>query len=161
MSDQNTVQTLTEEIDGVTFSTTTFSALSALGLLAVLTKHVGPVLSVMGSMDPDTDLASAANAELIARTLGPALGALGPDIAQKLVLDILISSAAIIDGKAIGFVGKHASSNFNLVFTGRLKTMFKVVAWVLRSNYADFWSGGEKPPSEAETVAAEAAATVE
>ena len=134
-SQANTLKTESLELDGITFSTTQFGAMRAFKLMARLIKQVGPAMGALTGAEATTELS----------TMGPALvGALeslDPDEAARLLLDILAGTSALVDGKNMDFIGKTAQSNFDIVFTGRLGTMFKVVGAALQLNYSDFFAG--------------------
>ncbi len=125
-----------EEIDGLRFIVVQFPAMYGFSLLARLAKSVGPALTSLSGVSVDTDLA----------TLGPAfrdaLQALDPDEAQKLVIELLRSTAVIIPdatgGRKIELTDR---TKIDEVFSGRLKTMFKAIGFALRVNYTDFVNG--------------------
>jgi len=136
-----------EEIDGLRFSVVQFPAMYGFGLLARLAKTVGPAITSLSGVSPDTDLA----------TLGPAfsdaLGALDPDEAQKLVVEVLRSTSVVIPdatgGRKVELTDK---AKIDEVFSGRLRTMFKVIGFSLRVNFSDFVGGSGKLATVAPTA---------
>lgn len=121
------------ELDGLTFRTTQFAAMKGFALLAKLAKLIGPALAALSGAAPDTDVA----------TLAPALmGAMRDlDDAQMsaLAAEILAQTSVMADGS-----GKKDFSdrkNIDVVFTGRLMLLFKVLGHAVRVNFADFFAG--------------------
>jgi hypothetical protein len=141
-----------EVIDGLHFTVVQFPAMYGFGLLARLAKTIGPVMGSLSGITPGTDLG----------TLGPqfadALAALDADEAQRLVLDILKSTSVVIPdatgGRKVEFSDR---TKIDDVFSGRLKTMFKVVGFALRVNYADFNAGSDPAANVAPSIPAHSA----
>lgn len=123
-------------IDGMTFTVVQFPAMYGFGLLARLAKTIGPALTALSSVRDETQLT----------TLGPvlheALGALDPDEAQRLVLDVLKSTSVLIPdatgGRKLEFSDR---AKIDEVFSGRLTMLFKVIGFALRVNFSDFVLG--------------------
>lgn len=130
------------EIDGLLFKTQQLPAMRASLLLGRLVKHIGPVLGALSGLDPSTQLSELGSA------LTLAFAQANPDEATRLIPEILGSTSVIIEGKHVPL---NSSSNIDLVFSGRLKTMFMAVGFALQVNYRDFWEGGESaaPPQPA------------
>ncbi len=130
----------TLELEGIRFSTQQFMAMRSFSLLARLTKTVGPALGALMKLNPASQL------EDVGSELAAAFSTLDPDEATKLVPEILAMTSALIDGKQSLLNSTSAIDN---VFSGRLKTMFQVLAFVLKCNYADFMPGSSAPASAA------------
>jgi hypothetical protein len=121
-------------IDDIRFETTQFPAMRAFELLARLVKSVGPAIGALTNIDPNTELSS------IGPQLMAGLSTLNPSEAAKLVEDVLACTTADVDNKRISLSTK---SNIDLVFSSKLKTMFKVLGHALKVNYQDFNEGSD------------------
>lgn len=120
------------EIEDLKFSTQQFPAMRAFALLAKITKAVGPALMSLMQTHADSDLASG-------ETMATAFAQMDPDQATRLVPEILAStSCTLTDGKEMSFSKKE---NIDIIFSGRLGMMFKVIGHALKVNYSDFSSG--------------------
>ena len=132
-----------EEVDGLPFRVVPFSAYHALGLLARLAKAIGPALSSLSGYDANTDLKD------LAPALRVAFAALDPAEAQVLTLEILKLTSVLLDdgtGKPAPRVELNTKEKFDRVFSGRLKTLFKVLGFALRVNFSDFIAGSANAP---------------
>jgi hypothetical protein len=123
-----------------------FPAMRATRLFMQVAKTIGPALGALMQLDPETQLAAAGP------ELAGALANLDPDQAEKLVPEILGSTQAQTeDGK---FIALNTKSNIDLVFSGRLMTMFQVLGFVLQVNFRDFTSGVSVAPKPSPAAAA-------
>lgn len=133
------IETKSTSIDGVEFVTTQFDAFTALEVLAKLAKVAGPLLSMLGGMNPDTPLSS------IGPQLAQAFQGLKPSEASDLVLDLLKQTQAIMRDKtgALRVVELNTKDRINQVFSGRLKLMFQAVGHSIGANFGDFTAGSD------------------
>lgn len=129
-------KTETKKLGDLDFKTTQLPAMKAFALLAKLARVVGPAISALSGLDPDTEL------DLAGSGLISALKSLDPKEAEGLVLDILSGTEVIIPdatgGRALS-LAKQA--NIDLVFTGKLRMLFQVVGFALQVNFGDFSEG--------------------
>lgn len=129
----------TEFIDGLEFRVIPFDAWEALGLLTRLIKTVGPALSSFSDLDPNTDVSE------IGPVITSGFAALSPSEAQSLALELLKQTSVILeDGRRVEITNPQ---KFSQVFNGRLKTMFKVIGFSAKVNFASFSDGGVSEPS--------------
>lgn len=135
----------TQEIDGISFTCTQFAAMRAFTLFGRLVKTIGPAISVLSGANPDDDVA------ILTPMLAAALKDLEPEAASSLAAEVLAGTIAIVDGKNVAL---NSTQNIDRVFTGRLPTMFRALAFAVKTNYSDFFaeaaqSGGlQKTASE-------------
>lgn len=139
------LKTVEEEIDGIKFSTTPLDAFRSLEMMGKLAQTIGPAFGALSNMEVgDGEL------DKMAPILGAALRDLKPSELGPLALEILVQTTATIevDGtlKRIDILDKGA---FNKVFSGKLLTMFKALAHVLKVNYADFGLGSASSETSA------------
>ena len=138
------LKTETLEADGIRFDTTQFAAFRGLELMGRLVTTIGPALGVLSAADPEASL------ESMAPVIAGALRGLQPTEVSSLALEILASTSATYqDGSTLRRVDILSKEAFDRVFSGRLKTMFKVLIHALKVNYSDFGLGGgvsETPP---------------
>ncbi len=127
-----------KEIDGLTYTSVQFPAMYGFGLLARLAKSIGPAVAALGNVSPDTDLGD------LGPSLSTALASLDPAEAQQLVVDVLKSTSVYLPditgtgGRKIEFADKV---KIDEAFSGKLKTLFKVLGFALQVNFADFAPG--------------------
>lgn len=123
-------------VDDLTFTTQQFPAMRSFALLTRLVKALGPAIAVLGSAGAD------AQVEDMMPTLGPALAVLDPAEAQALVLAVLEGTYVILPDTTGGKrVELRSQANVDIVFSGRLPMMFKVIAHAVKVNYRDFFNG--------------------
>ncbi len=126
----------TEIIDGITFTATQFGAMRGFSILGRLVKTVGPAISVLSSANPDSEVSE------LAPAIAGALRDLDPDVALVLAVDVLMGTTALMTGpNGVQALIEISRSNLDVVFNGRLMTMFKVLAFVVKLNYSDFFAG--------------------
>jgi hypothetical protein len=134
-----TLKTESTTIDGMEFQTTQFPAMASFNLLARLVKTLGPAISALTAANPETDLRD------LAGPLAAGLQTLNADDASRLVLDVLSCTTALVQGPSgTKLVALNTQGNIDVVFSGRLMVMFKVLAHALKVNYEDF-AGGSDP----------------
>lgn len=125
-------------IGDATFETTQFAAIRSLTLLARLMKTLGPAIGALKSMDLSTDVSVVAGA----------LSNLEPAEAAALALAILEgTSATVKEGGELRNIPLVTQPAVDRVFSGRLLTMFKVLAHAVRVNYSDFGIGSPSAPA--------------
>ena len=133
----------TKEIDGLKFEVTQFGAMKGFALLARLTKTIGPAFSVLSAADKDADIMT------LAPAIASALKNLDDEAAVQLAADVLRGTLATMkDGTPVRL---DNPTNIDLVFMGKLTTMFKVLAFAVGVNYGDFFAGGVDAPAPAPT----------
>lgn len=115
----------TEIIDGITYQATQFSASKGLRMVHRVGKILGPSLSQLSGMKQD---------ELEADKLGAAIQALFSNCTelefQQTVKELL--EGVTRDGKPI---------NFDIDFSGELMHLFKVLMFVFKVQFGNFFSG--------------------
>jgi len=123
-------------LDGLRFETTQYAAMRSLTLLARLAKSVGPALAAVKSSDLSTDFG----------VIAGALAQLEPAEAASLTCELLAGTVAVLsDGARVSLLDQRA---IDRIFTGRLMTLFRVLAHAIKVNYADFGLGSPSAPSE-------------
>jgi hypothetical protein len=121
-------------IDGLEITTTQLPALRSLGLFNKLGKVLAPALSSI----PDTFSFEHTEVASLAPAFVTIFGAMEAGEAQALACNILESTNVELDGKVISLTDPRM---VDLVFSGRLPTMFKAIAFVLEVNFSDFFKG--------------------
>jgi hypothetical protein len=122
----------TRFIDDIQITTVQFAAMRGFTILGKLAKTIGPAISVLSGVDPETDIIS------IAPALASALKDLDPEAATVLAAEVLSGTTATINNQPVPL---NSDVNINLVFGGKLMTMFRTLAFALGVNYSDFFSG--------------------
>jgi hypothetical protein len=123
------LKTVQLKIDDIEFSTTQFPAMRALEVMVNLQR-------LTAGMNPDQSLAQAAP-HLMAGLDGPA--------ARKLVMDLFESTTALLRTPTHKIVTLNSQANIDLVFNGKLKMLFQVVAHAIEVNFGDFGEGSDGP----------------
>jgi len=120
------------EIDGQTWEASPYSATKGLKILTRLTKAIGPALgsALGGAGGVEGLLNSGTGSDAIGKALDILSRSLDEDDTVTLIKDIL--TGVIVDGKPLIPI-------FDTTFQGRYSTLFKVVGFVLKTNYADFF----------------------
>lgn len=121
-----------EEIDGQVWEVSPYSATKGIKILAKLTKTIGPAFgsALGGAGSVEGMLNSGTGSDAIGKALDVLSRSLDEDGTVALVKDIL--AGVSVDGKPLMPI-------FDTVFQGRYSTLFKVVVFVLKTNYADFF----------------------
>lgn len=126
----------TQTIDGLSFTTTQFPAMRAFTLFSKLVKTIGPAITVLSGANPESDVAE------LAPSIATALKDVDPDAMTILAAEVLSSTSAVMTGPSgAAQVPLNSVDGINLVFMGRLMTMFKVLAFAVKVNYGDFFGG--------------------
>ncbi|HEY6018998.1 MAG TPA: hypothetical protein VIY48_03630 [Candidatus Paceibacterota bacterium] len=122
------LKTVSKVIGGMEFQTTQFPAVKALEVMSSLQK-------------------------LQSADMSKAMSALKPGEAKALFLEVLQCTTTIIEtpqGKKLITFDKAES--LDRVFSGKLKTMFDVLAHAIEVNYGDFNEGSTDPAPLAPTL---------
>lgn len=118
------LKSVPKEIDGIEFTTTQFPAMTA--------------LEVMGDLQR---VASTANMNPNAQ-----LSAVAPIMTPKMVIDLLRQTTALVKTpQGSKLLTLNTQENINLVFSGRLKILFDVIAHAIEVNFGDFNEGSADP----------------
>lgn len=132
-----------KEIDGLKFGTTQYAAMRGLELMGKLASSMGPALGAMSAIEGENDF------EKYAPMLAIALRDLEPSKLSTLCVDILSGTTATIEeNNKVKRVDLSSKEALDRVFSGRLMTMFKVILFALKVNFADFGFGSESAASE-------------
>lgn len=145
------LKTVSKDLGDLTYTTTQFPAMRSVQLLTRLAKVAGPVLAALAGAQPTDDIS------VHAPKLAGALAGLEPVEASSLVADVLMCTAVAVPdaagGRRIEFT---SATNIDLVFSGRLGDLFKILMWVIEVNYGDFSVGSAPQPTPATTLPASA-----
>lgn len=136
-----------KEIDGIEVQVVPFDGLTALRLKARLIKKIAPGFGMfLGSLSGDPGKTNLTDMAIDGETLRGAfqtfLDGLSEDEFIELVKTLLAKVTCVIneDGKKLTFpLGAHFQNGFDKVFTGKLMSVYKVIAFVLEVNYPDFF----------------------
>lgn len=130
------------EIDGVEYSTTQFAAMRAMRILAMLIKVAGPAIGALAGAKRDAQLTA------VMPELQRAFATMDPGEFESLALSLLSGTSATIQGpqgpRRVEFTSAKVVDQ---VFSGRLGTMFKVIAHAVKVNYGDFAEGSDPDES--------------
>jgi hypothetical protein len=136
-------------IDGISFSVTPFQAVEALRLKAFLIKKFGPSIGqALGALQSglpldgiigDLKLDGAALSQAVEKLMSQ----LDEDDFIALIKRLFQNVTASLskDGKALelAFIKDTFDASMEIVFTGRLFSVYEVIALVLEANYPDFF----------------------
>lgn len=118
------LKTETREIDGTEFTVTQFPAMKALEVMASLQNaSVG--------MDPSVKLGQIVTGKMDAAAQ------------KKMVLDVLQCTQALVREPTMKLIALTDQKAIDQIFSGRLRTMFKVIEFAVEVNYGDFKDGSE------------------
>lgn len=136
----------TEKIDGLEVITTSLPARRAYRLAHRLLQMLGPAIAKLDGISEQAELSA----------LAPALQALfsqvSEDQLEDLQTEILASTSVVMtEGKSARRIELDTGEGIDTAFTGRLKTMFKVIAFVVRFNFGDFFAGGARSTPQTPT----------
>jgi len=179
----------TKIIDGIEFFVSPFMAVEALRLKAYLVRTFGPalgqILSILKDLFPKSgDIGDIKlDGEVLALAIENLMSKLDEDNYEELIKRLFRNVTAKGktkggDGKEMPYMRKFDASDFansmNLVFTGKLFTVYPVMAFILEVNYPDFFDkvvrnfgkrmmeiASSEPGSETETEKSNGSATSE
>lgn len=122
------VESKSKTIDGISYTVTQFPARRAFAIQARLIKTIGPALgaAVGKGLKGEVDVAGA---------LQKLADNVDPDALVALALELLQSTRA--NGKELG-----SDAAFDAAFSGKLLHLYKVLAYVVEVNFADFFGAG-------------------
>jgi hypothetical protein len=121
---------LTTTIDGYTVYTNELPFTRAMPLLRRLALALGPAMGQLPALSGEADVSA------LGSLLGSAFASLSEDDMVSLPQAILQGTTIVISGEKIELSSPQA---FNKAFTSRILLAFKVMAWVVQSNFADFF----------------------
>lgn len=133
------LRTERRKIEGLDVSTTQLPALRALSLLARLGDVIEPALSKLSGFSLESD---------VGPILGGVLSKLNEVDSNELVLQVLVSTQVIVDGRREELTDKEA---IDRTFGGNLKALLFTLGFVLKVNYEDFFKtlgGGSSDDAE-------------
>lgn len=141
------IKTVSERIDDIDFKTTQLPAMQSFTLLTRLTKVAGPVFTALGTMQGQGDLL-----ELVP-LLSHALKDMNPEEMTALALEVLKGTSAVVQDPLRGTrqIDLLTPPSVDLVFSGRLLTMLKVMLHAIKTNYGDFLPGSDPSAPELTT----------
>ncbi len=145
-----TVETRT--IDDLEFTTQKLPARRAFALQNKLLKLIAPVLGSLSAGAAATGLASMDYANL-ALPLSAMFDKLDSTEADKLLTEVLGLTTVMLNGHVVAL---NKGDAIDVVFTGRLMTMYKAAAFALEWNFQDFFDAAKAAIAKSQ-AAAEAA----
>ena len=122
--------TQTQVIDGLTYTTTQFSATKGIKMLHRVGKYVAGPLSKLAPAMKGGGINADVDPELLGGAIQSFFQGCPEHELETTIKDLL--STTTCDGKAI---------NFDLDFAGKLGHLFKVLAFVLRVQFGNFMQG--------------------
>jgi hypothetical protein len=139
----------TKLIDGVSFKVAPFTAIEALKLKAHLMKVVAPAFghalgSLGGASTGGSPSAFSVNGAELSQALASLMEQLGEDEFLTLVKRVFGQTSAEVEvqGKKIWmmFGGNGFEATFNVVFDGRVLSLYPALLFVLEVNFPDFFT---------------------
>ena len=145
------VESKTEDIEGLSVTTTQLPAMRAYAVFARLGKVLGPALSQLGNVDPKvlTDI-GAADIGQLAPAMATLLEGLCEDI--PLVVKLLESTTVIVNGHRVELSDE---AKINLAFSGKFKALLLTLKFAITTNFADFLSVGDAASPDLQAKASE------
>jgi hypothetical protein len=125
----------TKELGGIKFTVTQFPAMKAIEVMVSLQR-------MSAGMSPNAQLTQVAH---------QAMASADPAATQKMILDVLQCTTALVEAPELKLMNLGEKKNIDLVFTGRLKLLFDVMAFAIEVNYGDFKEGSEESAPQAQT----------
>lgn len=122
------IKTETSTIDDLEVTITQFPARAASRLLHKLGKGILPALGALGGIQ-DSPLAA------LGPVLGDLLGSMTEEESDDLLGKILAGTSVLWQGKMVPL---SQTGMIDLVFSGRLVTMYKVAVQAVKVNFGDF-----------------------
>lgn len=116
--------TLATSQGAMTFQVEQFTSMRAVRMLTRLGKMFGPAFSKVQS-------AASGKPEDQLGVIGELLNNLQPDEAEQLILDLL---------ECVHHENSQIGPHVNTMFAGHLMELFKLVGFVIKVNYSDFFS---------------------
>lgn len=130
---QRTEERVFTDAEGdITVKSTQHAALPAFRLMGRLGKLLTPALSQFKGVKFKSDVSS------LAPVLAALFERLDPAESDSLAIQVLCNTLVVAGGKAVTLTSADA---INQVFSGRLLSMFKVMAFAVEVNYKDFFLG--------------------
>jgi hypothetical protein len=139
----------TKEIDGVQFSVTPFPASEAFKLKAYLFKKFAPAAGELSGILKDGFPESGKigdikiDGQVISQTLEKLVAQLGEEDFLALIKRIMqnVCAELTVDGKDLKlfFAQNTFDASLDIVFSGRLFSIYPVLLFVLEANYPDFF----------------------
>jgi hypothetical protein len=125
------VKSQSKVIDGITFTVTQLPATRALKLFTKLVEVAGPALEAL-QKSPGSGLG-----DMEVAALGGALSAASSRLGEEGLMQI---AAALFELATATWEGAQAPvmARFDVMFQGRLTTLFKAIGFALEVNYGDF-----------------------
>lgn len=117
----------TKEIDGIEFTVVQFPAMKALEVMVSLQR------SSLGA-NPNASISQAASA----------MAGMDPSATKKMVLDVLACTTALVRNPDPKLIALNDQKGIDLVFSGKLRTLFRVIEFAVEVNYGDFKEGSEE-----------------
>lgn len=137
-----------KEINGVTFTVAPFKAVEALKLKAFLVKKFGPALGqALGALSNGLpEGGSIGDLKLDGATMSQAIEKLMEQLGETEFIDLIkrmfrnVTANLAKDGKPLQFTFSELQFDtaMDMVFTGQLLTVYRVMLFVLEVNYPDF-----------------------
>jgi len=135
-----------KEIDGILFSVAPFQAMEALKLKRELFEKLGPAFGqALGLLKNGiTDVGEIElNGEAAARTIEKLISKLDEETFIGLIRRLLrnVTASMTVEGKQVkrSFAANTFDASLDVVFSGRLFTIYPVILLVLEANYPDFF----------------------
>lgn len=119
-------------IDGYTIHTNELPYTRAMPLLRRLALALGPAMGQLPGLTGDSDVSS------LGALLSSAFAQLSEEDMVSLPQAILQATTIVVQGEKVELASPQA---FNKAFTSRILLSFKVMAWVIKVNFSDFFDG--------------------
>lgn len=131
------LKTVAKTIGDIEFQTTQFPAMRALEVMVSLQR-------LATNVNPNMQLSQAAPT---------IMAGLDPAGARKMVLDLLQSTTALVKtAQGSRLITLDKQENIDLIFSGKLKVLFEVMAHAIEVNYGDFNDGSNDPAPLTQTL---------
>lgn len=132
-------------IDGIKFVVTAFQAIEAFKLKSYLMKKFGPSLgqalgTLKGGLPASGDIGEVKlDGEAMSRAIQSLMEQLDEHDFIEFLKRMLRNVAAHVKGKQFYFTEDTFDASLDIVFTGKLFTVYPVLLLVLEANYPDFF----------------------
>lgn len=144
-------QTETREIDGLTVTSTPLPARRANRLLTRLGALIAPLGDLIAGAQTGANSFADVDLQGLGAALGGALSQVQGDAADAMITQTLVATTVIVDGRRVDLSSGEA---IDVVFQGRLGTMYKVLGFALEVNFRDFFDVARSRIAEALGAAA-------